>query len=199
MATFSATPTELKQLIRYLSVEATKVRGNGAAVTDDQVIALYERTVESVYSYAARLCGHDRATAEEIVQETFLTLVRTVRAGGVGNYDLPWLIVVCRSRFLDRLRSDQRRIDRQEVVARLAPSMWRQTEEIAEDGRDSAVAAQLAELPGEQRVALVLRYVDEMSVPEVAKTLSRSVHATESLLARGRAGLRRKSEQGVDR
>ena len=186
-------------MLRFLSVEATRVRGSCPVMTDVQVIALYERTVDSIYRYAARLCGHDRATAEEIVQETYLTLVRTARAGGTSTYDLPWLIVVCRSRFLDRLRSDQRRNDRQEEVARLSLSTWRETEEIAEHERGSAVAARLAELPREQRAALVLRYVDEMSVPEVAKTLGRSVHATESLLARGRAGLRRTIEPGVER
>ena len=36
----------------------------------------------------------------------------------------------------------------------------------------------------------VLRYVDELSVPDVARELGRSVHATESLLVRARAALR---------
>jgi RNA polymerase sigma-70 factor (ECF subfamily) len=35
-----------------------------------------------------------------------------------------------------------------------------------------------------------MRYVDDMSVPEVAAAIGRSVHATESLLARARESLR---------
>jgi len=42
-----------------------------------------------------------------------------------------------------------------------------------------------------QRLALTLRYLDGLSVPEVAEHLGRSVHATETLLARARAALRR--------
>jgi RNA polymerase sigma-70 factor (ECF subfamily) len=37
---------------------------------------------------------------------------------------------------------------------------------------------------------LVLRYFDDLAVPDVARALGKSVHATESLLARGRDGLR---------
>ena len=53
------------------------------------------------------------------------------------------------------------------------------------------VLASLAALPALQRAAVGLRYLDDLAVPEVARLLDRSVHATESLLARGREGLRR--------
>ena len=42
-------------------------------------------------------------------------------------------------------------------------------------------------LPTSQRLAISLRYLDGLSVPEIARELSKSVHAVESLLARGRA------------
>ena len=48
----------------------------------------------------------------------------------------------------------------------------------------------LVGLPDDQRTALVLRYVDDLAIADVAELLGRSVRATESLLARGRAGLR---------
>ena len=43
----------------------------------------------------------------------------------------------------------------------------------------------------------MLRYVDEMTVSEVTHTMGRSVHATESLLARARTTLRSILTQGV--
>ena len=55
---------------------------------------------------------------------------------------------------------------------------------------DGPVTDALGQLPADYRVALVLRYVDELSVPDVARELGRSVHATESLLVRARAALR---------
>ncbi len=59
-----------------------------------------------------------------------------------------------------------------------------------EVGDERAVEV-LAQLPAAQRAALVLRHLDGLSVPEVARTLERSVEAVESLLARGRVSFRR--------
>lgn len=153
-------------------------------MSDDDVVALYERTVDAVYRYASRLCGHDRAAAEELVQDTYLQLVQLVRSGSPDVVDGGWLIVTCRSRFLDRLRSQRRREVREDAAVRLFPT--------APDGpaEGDATGDRLAALPADQRAALVLRYVDDLSVPDVARLLGRSVHATESLLARGRATLR---------
>jgi RNA polymerase sigma-70 factor (ECF subfamily) len=44
----------------------------------------------------------------------------------------------------------------------------------------------------------VLRYLDGLSVPEVAEALGRTVHATEALLVRARAAFRRVYEEGED-
>ena len=41
-----------------------------------------------------------------------------------------------------------------------------------------------------------MRYVDEMTVAEIAGTMGRSVHAVESLLARGRDTLRKHMDRG---
>jgi RNA polymerase sigma-70 factor (ECF subfamily) len=40
-------------------------------------------------------------------------------------------------------------------------------------------------------VVLTLRYLDDLSVPEVASELGRTVHATEALLSRARRAFRR--------
>lgn len=49
----------------------------------------------------------------------------------------------------------------------------------------------MGQLPVDQRIALLFRYLDGMSVREVAHAIGRSEKATESLLARGREGFRR--------
>jgi RNA polymerase sigma-70 factor (ECF subfamily) len=46
-------------------------------------------------------------------------------------------------------------------------------------------------LPAPQRAALTLRYLDGLPVAEVATHLGRSLRATETLLVRARAALRR--------
>jgi RNA polymerase sigma-70 factor (ECF subfamily) len=53
------------------------------------------------------------------------------------------------------------------------------------------VRAVLDHLATQHRAALTLRYLDDLSVPEVAAHLSRTVHATEALLVRARSAFRR--------
>jgi RNA polymerase sigma-70 factor (ECF subfamily) len=51
--------------------------------------------------------------------------------------------------------------------------------------------AVLADWAPHHRAALTMRHVDDLSGPEVAIVLRRTVHATEALLVRARAAFRR--------
>ena len=82
-------------------------------MTDEEVVALYERSVGPLYRYATRLTGGDHAWADELVQETYLQLVRRLRSGPPFQPDTGWLIVSCRHRFLDQLKQDRRRRERE--------------------------------------------------------------------------------------
>ena len=64
------------------------------------------------------------------------------------------------------------------------------------DAQAAHVALLRLSLP--QRMALTLRYLDGLSVPEVAQHLDRSVHATETLLVRARSALRHVYREGED-
>jgi RNA polymerase sigma-70 factor (ECF subfamily) len=64
---------------------------------------------------------------------------------------------------------------------------------------DAAVAHEvLGRLGAHHRSALTLRYLDGLSVPEVAEHLGRTVHATEALLVRARVAFRRAYEGSID-
>lgn len=157
------------------------------APSDVELADFFERTVDLLYRYASRLCGSDRAATEDLVQETYVCLLREVRSGRPLDMGTGWLITTCRSRFIDRLRADRRRAAREDRSVLPAAR--------DDGGAMAADTGLLAGLPAEQRAALVLRYVDELSVPEVARALGRSVHATESLLARARAAARARIER----
>ena len=53
----------------------------------------------------------------------------------------------------------------------------------------------LSELGAHHRVALTLRYLDGLSVPDVADQLDRTVHATEALLVRARHAFRARYDE----
>lgn len=141
-----------------------------------------------VYGYLLRRCG-SVSVAEDLTQETFIAAVRALRAGVTDATSPQWLVGVARHKLVDHYRRHGREARRLERLA------LERGDAVADSSHgevlsDRTLAALLA-LPPMQRAALVLRYMDDLSVPETARMLGRSIHATESLLSRGRAGLRR--------
>ena len=69
---------------------------------------------------------------------------------------------------------------------------------LAEEADSDRLAVVLSRLPAAQRAAVVLRYLDDLSVRDVARLMGRSEKAIESLLSRGREALRRSYGESGD-
>jgi RNA polymerase sigma-70 factor (ECF subfamily) len=148
-------------------------------------LAFYDATFAESYRYAGRLCGDDRGAAEDLVQEAYLNVLRRFRDGSADVLTIAYLVTTIRHRYLDGIRHDDRETRRLRLIVS-------DVGDVA-DVSDVAVSTplhRLADLPQRERAALVLRYVDDLAVPDVAASLQLSVHATESLLARARTRLR---------
>jgi RNA polymerase sigma-70 factor (ECF subfamily) len=154
----------------------------------DEVVAFYRATVGEVHRYLSKLTAGDRPLTEDLTQETYAALVGSLRTGRLSELSRPWLMTTARNAFLQRLRSSRREDRRSERVA------WGAREPAAVDHVVSSADEAhrlLRALPVDQRTAIVLRYLDDLPVGEIARLIGRSTHATESLLARASANLRR--------
>jgi RNA polymerase sigma-70 factor, ECF subfamily len=150
------------------------------------LLALYERAIPEVYGYLVDRCG-DRATAEDLTSETLLAAVRAADTPDGASPSMPWLIGVARHKLADHWRRrarDERLLDELTVDAPIAEDPWDEPLGVAE------AAETLRRLGPHHRLALTLRYVDGLSVPEVAAVIERTVHATEALLVRARIAFR---------
>lgn len=154
----------------------------------DEFLAFYDDTFEEAYRYAGRLCGSDRQAAEDLVQDAYAAVLRQWRGERAEALGIGYLITTIRHRFLDGVRHDERERHRLRLVHSVP-------EAAADPDSPGTVTSQLADLPGRDRTALVLRYVDDLPVPDVAEAMGLTVHATESLLARARARLRGKDAE----
>jgi RNA polymerase sigma-70 factor (ECF subfamily) len=160
------------------------------ATTADQgpaLLALYDQALPDVYGYLLRRCDSP-TTAEDLTAETFLAAVAAVQKGTVERLTAAWLVGVARHKLVDHWR---RRARDERNLAAVADEVVE-----AEDPWDAELDASvahtvLASLGPHHRAALTLRYLDGLSVPEVAKLLGRTVHATEALLVRARLAFRR--------
>jgi RNA polymerase sigma-70 factor (ECF subfamily) len=138
-----------------------------------------------VYGYLLPRCG-SVADAEDLTAETFMAAVAALRRPNPPSVSVAWLIGIARHKLVDHWRRSERERKRLAAVGPNQPDdPW---EELLDT---SAAYSALARLPGPQRAALVLRYLDGLSVTEIADHLDRTVRGTETLLVRARAALRR--------
>lgn len=158
------------------------------------LLALYDAALPQVYGYLLARCG-SRVTAEDLTSETFLAAVAALDKQPEPELSTAWLIGVARHKLVDHWRR-QAREDRGLHAVSPDPAD-------AEDPWDAELDALRArevldELGPHHRAALTLRYLDGLGVPEVARHLSRNLHATEALLVRARRAFRRRYEAGED-
>ena len=140
----------------------------------DAAAELYDRHAAQLYALARRILRND-ADAEDVVQEVFSQAWRNaarydVRRGTV----LGWLLMMTRSRSIDRLRARQARPDTTTAASH---------EDLAADGpaaSDILLAAEqaayvrevLLTLPPHQRTPLELAYYEGLTQREIAAQLS---------------------------
>ena len=161
------------------------------AVSPDSFAAFYDKSFAEVYRYLSAAVFGDRALAEDLTQETFASLITAVRDGRAETQSMPWLMGVARHKLIDHYRSSAREQRRAELA-------WSEGAD-HEDGQlcelenvDPALVVELLKgLSPPHRLVLVLKYLDELSVEQIAAEMGRSEHATESLLARARHALAR--------
>lgn len=168
------------------------------AAAQESLLAVYDLALPQIYGYLLRRCG-GRTLAEDLTAETFLAAVDAVRKPDPPRVDVAWLIGVARHKLVDHWR----RVAREERNLR-AVDPPAESEDPWDEALDALVARDaLARLGPHHRSALALRYLDDLTVPQVAASLGRTLHATEALLVRARAAFRTAYEheptgKGVD-
>ena len=156
-----------------------------AAAAD--LLALYDEALPQVYGYLLSRCGQ-KALAEDLTAETFLAAVDAARKPEAPPLSVPWLIGVARHKLADHWRREERR----QRNLRALESEHEPTTDPWDTELDVMLAHDvLATLGPHHRLALTLRYLDGLAVPEVAAHLDRTVHATEALLVRARTAFRK--------
>jgi RNA polymerase sigma-70 factor (ECF subfamily) len=160
------------------------------AIGDSELRRLIQTHQRMVFSLALRITG-DYSTAEEVAQDVFLALHRDAERLTGEDHIRFWLRRVAVHRATDALR---RKAVRPEATA----EEW--LEEQQYDGEvpsSAALQARLDELlrglPEPMRVAVVLRYQEELLPDEIASLLSQPVATVKSNLQRGLKLLRRKA------
>jgi RNA polymerase sigma-70 factor, ECF subfamily len=162
-----------------------------AAGDPDAVRWLLDDVAPIVFGFLYARVGGDEAAAEDLLQETLLEAVRGAAAFRAEAAASTWMCAIARRR-LARYYESERKAEmarRSLTLVNDGPGFSGPGDEVLE--RQDEVVRALGRLPAMQRQVLVLKYLEDMSVVDIAEQLDRSRVQVQSLLQRGREGLRR--------
>ena len=161
------------------------------------LLALYERPI---YNFVYRLL-EDPADAQDVTQEVFLKVFRSIRTFRSECSLKTWLYRITvneaanRRRWFSRHRSRETSLEEWQDSAlptadRLADPQEDQFAELLRRERMQAVEQALAQIPHGFRVAVVARDIQGLSYDEIAEILRVPVGTVKSRILRGREALK---------
>jgi RNA polymerase sigma-70 factor, ECF subfamily len=152
----------------------------------DAFRALYDLYKDRVYSISLYFLHGDSVVASDVTQQVFLKLIASIpQFRGDAEFST-WLYRLVVNACMDAersRRSDAVMLDRSRMEAFAAPGSQEQEYERAKivDSVRAAVSA----LPPKFRVAVLLRYFEDLSYEQMAKALHCSIGTVGSRLSRG--------------
>ena len=154
---------------------------------------LYEINFERVYAYAVKRV-RDRAEAEDLTAEVFHhALANLKRFEWRGVSFAAWLFRIAGNLISDRRQRSGREIQDDGVLE----SAWISPVEIEEAERLATLYRLVETLPVEQKRVVVLRFVEQKSIKEVASTIGKTEGAVKQLQFRALTALKARME-GAD-
>ena len=182
----------------------TRVIARGLREGDVAVLQmLVEEYQDRLVRYLVYVLGR-RDGVDDLVQETWLRVMERGKSYDGRSRFEPWLFTVARHLAIDFLRrrrevsldeeDDGRPAMQAPVSQAMSPFALAARTEDAE-----RLAAALQGLPGVQREALVLRFLEDMSLQEIAAVVNAPVPTVAARIYRGLAALRSQMEEKHER
>jgi RNA polymerase sigma-70 factor (ECF subfamily) len=205
--------TEVERQKRLCRPEQEKV---ATAASDSDSLLEPERWVQEhgdvLFGFAA-LRVRDPATAQDLVQETFLAAIKAKDRFAGRSSERAWLFGILRNKLVDYYRLQGREVPLADLeaplpeeqgafavsgagkdgwVKGLAPKAWETPEEILVSKEfQEVLKGCLSRLPGKIAQVFLLREIDGVTSDEICKDLGVSPNNVWVMLHRARMGLRR--------
>jgi RNA polymerase sigma factor (sigma-70 family) len=145
---------------------------------------VFERHGPAILGFCRHMLG-SLEEAEDAVQHTFAAAYRDLQRDVEREITLkPWLFTIARNRCLSILRA--RREQPAELPELATAALGEQVERRSELRE---LLADVRDLPGEQRAALLLAELGDLSHPQIAQVLGCEVPHVKALVYRARSGL----------
>ncbi|WP_297702544.1 sigma-70 family RNA polymerase sigma factor [uncultured Eudoraea sp.] len=125
----------------------------------------------------------DRAIAEDIFQDTFIKVIRTLKRGAYNEEGkfLPWVMRIAHNLIIDHFRRNKRmpKFEGSEdfnIFSVLGDGKLDAERQLIKDQIDSDLVLLIEELPDDQKEVLVMRIYKDMSFKEIAENTGVSIN-----------------------
>ena len=182
-------------------------------LSDSQLIALYRNGDEEAFSNLLNrhknrvyttiyLIVKDRYVAEDLLQDSFIKAVRTIKSGRYNEEGkfLPWMLRIAHNLAIDYFRKDKR----YPVIVMEDGSKVFNTLEFAEDPVENKqikmethqmLRQLIQELPEAQKEVLIMRHYMQMSFQEIADSTGVSINTALGRMRYALINLRKRMQQ----
>lgn len=178
--------------------------------SDSHLVSLYQNGNEEAFEVllhrhkskvytAIYLIVKDRYTAEDLLQETFVKAINTIRNGKYNEEGkfLPWLSRIAHNLAIDHFRKDKRY---PEIVMEDGSRLFNSLDFADESAEDKQVMREtrarlrdcIRELPVEQKQVLIMRHYLHMSFQEIADRTGVSINTALGRMRYALINLRKK-------
>ena len=169
----------------------------------DAFTTLVNANKNKIYALALKMTANAQ-DAEDIVQETFIKAIDNIEQFRGESSFGTWLYAIAlnqaRAHLTKQKQTDLKPIE-EYLPTRSADDLhsldshnlfdWKDPHRLLEDEQLRAIIdAAIADLPVKYREAFLLRYIEELSIKEIAKIINESVASTKSRVLRARLALR---------
>jgi RNA polymerase sigma factor (sigma-70 family) len=177
--------TPARHLLHLLRLDDRRLAARVGAGDEAAFATLYERHNAALLSFCRHMCGN-REDGEDALQQTFLRAHRALAAGQVPDSVRSWLFAIARNRCLTL------------IAARRSAAVPVEEIEVSFDGLSDEVrsradlrelVADLAQLPDDQRAALVLSELADLTHVEIADAIGCQPGKVKALVFQARTTL----------
>lgn len=146
---------------------------------------LYKKYADKVFNYFWYRTGHDKALAEDLMQETFLKAFQNLSKFRIRGYSyLTYLLTIARHLLIDHYRKPT-----SVPIEDVEDIPYEVTDEIERKSDAEALWHAIQDLPASNRDVLLMRYQDEKSIKDIATITESTENAVKLNLSRTRKKL----------
>ncbi|BCJ85851.1 RNA polymerase sigma factor [Effusibacillus dendaii] len=152
--------------------------------------SLYDEYFNKVNRYLRYRIGN-YWDADDVTATVFSKSFEACRQKGIPEHFGPWIFRVAHNAYVDYLRTNGRSVKAdQEMHDQLSDGVWETEEKVIAKENVQMLDQMLRQLPDEYRDAVLMKYIADLKICEIAVVLEKSEGAVKTLLYRAMQKLR---------